>query len=276
MEHSTKRWDRPPWGLVFKHNSASYSIPHPLITMYQLWSGVEPWRRPSASVKRWIPAWISFQMNSGINGMSWRFYHLGICLHFVIFLIFFSPLQAFTSCSPLYLMILLLSNITSESSLHHPCLTFLKVRAVLLRMSRLLHLHLAFMTQVDLTGKSIRDQSFHMDSPEQADWWRQQLLLISSYFVQSVDSPCWAVTAALSAVSEFGLRGDGCKSLLNERRKRVRADEQGKIRRRQEEKEQKMYKDREQENAEAAFFTHVAAGCVCVCVMKLWLASGCS
>lgn len=41
-------------------------------------------------------------------------------------------------------------------------------------------------------------------------------------------------------------------------------------------KKQKMYRgEAKQENAEPAVFTHVVV-CVCVCVMKLWPASGCS
>ena len=62
-----------------------------------------------------------------------------------------------------------MSDIMSESSLHNPYLSFLKVYTTLFRLSSLLHLHLSFMTKVDLTGKSIWDQSFHLDSPEKAD-----------------------------------------------------------------------------------------------------------
>lgn len=86
-----------------------------------------------------------------------------------------------------------------ESSRYHPHVTFLKVYLSLSKLSQPLHLHLSFMREVDLTGKSIRDQSFHLDSPEQADWWRHLLLLISSYFVHSEDSPCWGLTTARHA-----------------------------------------------------------------------------
>lgn len=56
-----------------------------------------------------------------------------------------------------------------ESSLQDPFLSFLKVYTALFGLPSPLHLHLSFMTEVDLTGKSIRDLSFHLDSPEQPD-----------------------------------------------------------------------------------------------------------
>lgn len=68
------------------------------------------------------------------------------------------------------LTLLLFSDIMSESSLLNPYLSFLKVYiSPSLRCLVLLYIHLSFMTEVDLAGKSIWDQSFHLDSPEQSD-----------------------------------------------------------------------------------------------------------
>lgn len=162
------------------------------------------------------------------------------------------------------------TDIVFESSLHNLYLSLQEVSRFiysLFRLSSFLHLHLPFMTKVDLTGKSIWDQSFHLVSPEEADWWRQSLPLIFSYFVHSIDLPCWAPTAALCGV----YLGEGVMDALNGIRKEMRTDEQGKKWRRQSEgiKEVLTKEEGEQGNAEQAVFTHYRSWLclyVCVCV----------
>lgn len=102
--------------------------------------------------------------------------------------------------------------------------------------------------QVDLTDKSIRDQCFHLDSPEPADWWTQWLLLIFSYFCpRCIPSP--GCSLLLSMLSVCGQRGDGCWKFSLEQgrnseqmsRRKLKGHEVRESRRSTEERRQKGY-----------------------------------